>query len=426
VTALGIFIASLLVLLAIGMPIAFALLISGIPLMLLLNVFDSQIIGQRLIDGADQFHLMAIPFFILAGELMNKGGITNRIIDFALSLLGHVRGGLGYVAIVSSIVFAGISGSAMADIAALSAILIPMMVRAGYNKNQSAGLIASAGILAPIIPPSTTMILFGVVGGVSVTHLFMGGIIPGLIIGVFLMITWTIVIRRQKTEVLPKKSWREALRTFIKSFWALLMPLIIIGGLRGGIFTPTEGGVVAVAYALLVGMFIYRELNFKSLIEGLVESAKTTSVVMFMAASALVSSWLITVARLPQAVTDLLQPLIPYPSFLLLSIVLLILVLGMVLDVIPMILIFTPILIPIVQKAGIDPVYFGVLFIMVTSIGLITPPVGAGLVVSGTVSRINMLSLTRGILVFLLAEIIAIILMVFFPQLITVPLEWLT
>ncbi|MGI6186316.1 MAG: TRAP transporter large permease, partial [Brevibacillus sp.] len=246
---LGVFLGSLLGVMALGMPIAFALLFSGVALMIYLDIFDSQIIAQNLINGADNFPLMAIPFFILAGELMNAGGISKRIIQFALALVGHIRGGLGYVAILASIMFAGLSGSAVADTAALGAILIPMMVQAGYDRNRSTGLIAAGGIIAPVIPPSIPMIIFGVTSGLSITKLFMAGIVPGLLIGVGLMITWWVIARNGRFETYPRRSLREILAAAKGAIWALLLPVIIVGGLRGGVFTPTEAAVVAAFYA---------------------------------------------------------------------------------------------------------------------------------------------------------------------------------
>lgn len=232
--ALVVFVGSLIGVMAIGMPIAFALLVSGVALMFYLDIFDTHIIAQNLIDGADNFSMLAIPFFILAGELMNAGGISNRIIHFAMSLVGHIRGGLGYVAIIASVLFAGLSGSAVADTAALGAILIPMMVKAGHDRNRSTGLIAAGGIIAPIIPPSIPMIIFGVTSGVSITKLFMAGIIPGLIIGLCLVVCWWFMVRKDEVEVFPRKSVKEILSATRQAIWALLLPAFIVGGLRGG------------------------------------------------------------------------------------------------------------------------------------------------------------------------------------------------
>lgn len=424
--ALGIFLGVLIAAMLIGIPIAFGLLASAVALMAFLDMFDTQIIAQNLIKGADNFPLMAIPFFILAGELMNQGGISKRIINFALAMVGHIRGGLGYVAIFASVLFAGLSGSAVADTAALGAVLIPMMVKAGYNRNRSTGLIAASGIIAPIIPPSIPLILFGVTGGVSITKLFMGGIVPGLMIGIGLIVAWYIVSRKDKVEVFPKKSIKERLEATKEAVWALLLPVIIVGGLRGGIFTPTEAGVVAAFYALMVGLVIYRELKINDLYKVLIESAKTTSVVMFLVAAAMVSAWLIAFAGIPQQLTHLLGPMIDSPTLLLIVITFLILIIGMAMDLTPIILILTPVLMPIIKAAGIDPIYFGIIFVFTTCIGLLTPPVGTVLNVACGVGKVSMEDIMKGIWPFLLVEIIVLILLILFPQIVTIPVEWLT
>ena len=295
---IAVFLGSLLGAMALGMPIAFALILSGVFLMTYLDMFDSQIIAQNLIAGADSFPLMAIPFFILAGELMNAGGLSKRIVDMASAFVGHIRGGLGYIAIIASILFASLSGSAVADTAAIGAILIPMMKKHGYDVGRSSGLIAASGVVAPVLPPSIGFIMFGVVGGVSITKLFMAGIVPGLLMGIALIITWAIIARKDKVKVQPQKSLKEILVELGTRFWALLMPIIIIGGLKFGIFTPTEAAVVAAVYAFLVGVFVYRGLKWKDIYYVLIRSAKTTSVVMFLVCTALVSAWLMTIANL--------------------------------------------------------------------------------------------------------------------------------
>jgi tripartite ATP-independent transporter DctM subunit len=424
--ALLVFVGSLLGVMAIGMPIALALLVSGVALMLYLDVFDSMIIYQNLVNGADSFPLMAIPFFILAGELMNAGGISSRIIEFAKAFVGHIRGGLGYVAIIASVLFAGLSGSALADTAALGAILIPMMVKAGYNKNRSAGLIAAGGIIAPIIPPSIPMIIFGVTANVSITKLFMAGIIPGLLIALGLVIVWAIHVRKANVEVFPRKSPKEMWLATRQAIWALLLPVLIIGGLRGGIFTPTESAVVAAFFALFVGLVVYRELKIQDLFRILVSAAKTTSVVMFLVAAAMVSAWLITIANIPALMTDLLEPLIGNKLLLLIVINLIVLLVGTAMDLSPTILILTPVLMPVIEKAGIDPVYFGVLFILNNCIGLLTPPVGAVLNVACSVGKIDMEDILKGVWPFLLVEVLILLLLILFPELVTVPLKWLT
>ncbi|MES1039941.1 MULTISPECIES: TRAP transporter large permease [Peribacillus] len=423
---IGVFVGSLLGAMGLGIPIAFALLVSSVVLMYFLGIFDSQIIAQNLISGADNFPLMAIPFFMLAGEAMNRGGLSRRIVEMAMNLVGHIKGGLGYVAIIASVLFASLSGSAVADTAALGAILIPMMVKSGYDVNRSSGLIASGGIIAPIIPPSIGFIIFGVASGVSITKLFMAGIVPGILLAVGLTVTWAIVARKDKVAVNPRASAKEILTSLRQGIWALFLPVIIIGGLKFGLFTPTEAAVVAAVYAIFVGLVIYREMKVKDLYEVFVHAGKMTSVVMFLVAAALVSSWLITVADLPGQVIGLLEPFMDHPFLLLIMINLLVIVVGTAMDMTPTILILTPVLMPLVVAAGIDPVYFGVLFILNNAIGLLTPPVGTVLNVMCGISKISMEDIMKGIWPFLLVEVIVLILLILFPSLVLVPLEWFT
>lgn len=422
---LALFIGVLLGCVAIGMPIAFALLLTGIALMYQLDMVDAQLVTENLVSGANNFPLMAIPFFILAGELMNAGGITRRIIDLGLAVVGHKRGGMGYVAIVSAILFASLSGSAVADTVALGLVMIPLMVKAGYDLNRSSGLIATGGIIAPILPPSIPLILFGVTSGVSISKLFIAGIAPGLMMGVMLAITWWLLTRKDKVDLLPKCDRSEVIKAARQSVWALFLPVIIVVGLRFGIFTPTEAGVVAAFYALFVSTVIYRELSLAALYEVLVSSAKMTGVIMFLVAASAVTAWMITMADVAGAVTDLLDGLTSNPTLLLIAITLLVLMIGMVMDLAPVILILTPILMPVVLKAGIDPVYFGVLFVLNLSIGLLTPPVGTVLAAISSVGRTSMFAVFRGMWPFFLVQLLLLFLLILFPQMVLVPLGWL-
>jgi tripartite ATP-independent transporter DctM subunit len=420
-----VFIVSLLAAMALGMPLAFSLIVSGVALMLHMDNFDTQIVSQNLINGADNFPLMAVPFFMLAGELMNAGGMSRRIVNSAMVWVGHFRGGLGYVAVFAAIVMASLSGSAVADTAALAAVLMPMMRDAGYRMDRSAGLIAAGGIIAPVIPPSIGFILFGVIGGVSISKLFMAGIFPGLLMGFALIVTWWIVARKDNVVVAEKVPFKQRITVTINAFWSYLLAITIIGGMKMGIFTPTEAAVVAVVYSLFVGLFIYREIKFKDLYRIILAAAKTSSVVMFLVAAALVSAWLITVANIPAQIVEILRPFIDNQTLLMVMLMLLVMIVGTALDFAPTVLILTPVLMPLVREAGIDPVYFGVLFIMNNAIGLLTPPVGTVLNVVCGVGRIPMHDVIRGVMPFLLSQVVVMGSLIAFPSLVMVPLKWM-
>ena len=422
---IAVFLGSLLGAMALGIPIAFSLLLCGAALMWHMNMFDAQILAQNIIEGSNSFPLLAVPFFMLAGEVMNTGGLSRRIVDFALALVGHIRGGLGYVTIVAACILSALSGSAVADAAALTALLLPMMVKAGHDKARSGGLIAACGVIGPIIPPSIGFVIFGVAANVSISKLFLAGIFPGLVLGAGLWLTWWWLTRKEKLEPPPRQSAGEMLLAMRKAGWALTLPLIILFGLRFGIFTPTEAAVVAAVFALFVACVIYRELAWNQLYGVFLAAAKTTAVVMFLVAAAMVSAWLITVAQLPDQVVTLLQPLIDSPKLLLVAMMVLVMVVGTAMDMTPTILILTPVLMPLVRAAGIDPVYFGVLFIINNSIGLVTPPVGTVLNVVAGVGRMKMDDVTRGVMPFMVVQFVVMFLLVLFPQLVMVPAHWL-
>jgi len=421
-----VFVGSLLGAMALGMPIAFSLLASGIALMFHLGNFDTQIIAQSMLEGVNNYPLMAVPFFMLAGELMNAGGLSSRIVKVAEAAVGHVRGGLGYVAIIAATVVASISGSAVADTAAVAALLIPMMRNAGYDVPRSAGLIAAGGIIAPVIPPSIAIVVFGVVAQVSITKLFLAGIAPGAMMALTLTATWHFCARKEQAAATTQRFDLRRLRgALMDGVWALVLPAVIIGGMKIGAFTPTEAAVVAVVYAMAVGRFVYGELNLRDLPRLIVTATKTSSTVLFLVACALVSAWLITIANIPAQVTALLDPFIDNKILLMFVIMVLVIIVGTALDLMPTVLIMTPILMPVITKAGIDPVYFGVMFILNNAIGLLTPPVGTVLnVVAGT-SRCSLDSVIAGVWPFLLSLTALMFLFVLFPQLILVPASWL-
>ena len=420
-----VFVGGMLLLMGIGMNMALALVLTGAGMAWVLDFWDTQLLAQNLIAGVDSFPLLAVPFFILAGELMNSGGISRRIIDMAQAWVGHINGGLGFVAIGAAVLMASMSGSALADTAALATILLPMMRQQGYPMNTSAGLIASGGIIAPIIPPSMPFVIYGVTTNTSISALFLSGIVPGLLMGVGLIITWKLVLRRIELPAGQALPLGERLRITAKAFWALLMPLIIIGGMKTGIFTPTEAAVVAAFYALVVALLIHREMKLAELGPVLVRAAKTTSIVMFLCAGAQVASYMITLADLPGVLTGWLGPLVESPRLLMTVMMLALVLIGTALDLTPTILIFAPVMLPIAVKAGIDPVYFGLMFVLNGAIGLITPPVGTVLNVVAGVGRLSLHQVIKGVNPFLFTYVLILSLLVLFPQLVTAPVAWL-
>ena len=422
---IAVFLGALLGTMALGIPIAFALLLCGAALMWHLNMFDAQILAQNVINGADSFPLLAVPFFMLAGEVMSVGGLSRRIINLAMALVGHIKGGLGYVVIIAACLLSALSGSAVADAAALTALLLPMMNAAGHDKARSTGLIAASAVIGPIIPPSIGFVIFGVAANVSISKLFLAGIFPGLWLALALWITWWWLVRGENIKAPARKTRAEVLGALKDSTWALVLPVIVVVGLKFGVFTPTEAAVVAAVYALLISTLVYRELKPADLYRVFLAAAKTTAVVMFLVAAAMVSAWLITVAQLPAQIVSLLQPLLDSPKLLMLAIMILTMVVGTALDMTPTILMLTPVLMPLVKAAGIDPVYFGVVFIINNSIGLVTPPVGTILNTVAGVGKVPMDQVTKGVVPFMIAQFAIMFLMVLFPEIVTVPARWL-
>ncbi|GHT49388.1 dehydroascorbate transporter [Spirochaetia bacterium] len=428
ITLLIIFLLLLISAILVGVPIAHALLFCGIGIAMCLggNNTNPQILAQQLMRGTDSVSMMALPFFVVAGELMNRGGLTTRIISFCNIFVGRVRGGLGYVVILACLLFASLVGSAVASTAALGAILIPMMVDGGYNRAKSAGLVASANLVAPIMPPSMPMIIYGIAAGVSIKDLFLGGIAPAIYLTVIMCVVWFIVSAKDNIRsTAPKPTIKEAFGIIFNAFWALLLPLFIIFGLRGGWFTATEAGVCCVVYAILVGFFIYRELTFKELFKAFVSGAKMSAVVMFLAATAQVAAHYMTIGRIPQELTRSLSILVEHPLLLNLTLQIIIIIMGTCIDVVPTILIMCPIMLPLIKAAGIDPVYFGIVFTLANVLGLTSPPVGPVLNVACATGKVKMEEIVAPVMPYYIMQIVLVFLLVLIPDLILVPLRWL-
>ena len=423
---LFIFLGSLFFFMLIGVPLAIVLVLCSIVLMWHSGMWDAMIIPGSMLDGANNYPLMAIPFFVFAGEIMAEGGLSKRVVQLAQLMIGRVRGGLGYAAIIASIIFAGLMGSSVGEAAALGGLLLPMMKEVGYHPGRAGAVIASGAILGPIIPPSTNFILLGAtVSGLSITKLFMIGLVPGILIGLALMVVWFFVVRKDGYNETIRFTKKEAIKILIDSTPAFMMPVLLLGGIRFGIFTPTEGGAFAAIYAILVCVLYYRELSFRDLLRVSARAARTTSVVMLIVATATAVGWFITIAQIPNQMTALFSPLIDSPILLLISINIFLFLIGMVMDLTPNILIFAPVFYPLIQQAGIDPYYFGLLFVLNLGIGVITPPVGTVLYVVCGIGHIKFADLIVKLVPFVLVEVLMLFLLLFFPSLSIVPMNWL-
>lgn len=409
---------SLLVCFGLGMPIAFSLGVASVAALQFGSNLPLTLAAQRLFTGTDSFPLMAVPFFMLAGELMECGGISRRLFDFAHALVGFVFGGLAMVAVVAAMFFAGISGAAAADTAAVGAVSIPAMIRKGYPRGFAAAVQAAGGTIGVIIPPSIPMIIFGVVGGVSIGRLFMGGFIPGALIGGGLMVASYFLARRAGYERERFRGWGEIARTFFGAVPALLMPLIILGGILGGIFTPTEAAVVAVVYGAGVGFLVYGELRLRDLPRIFAKAAISTSTVMLLIATASIFGWILTAERVPQNVAAHLVTLTDSPAVLYALILACLLVVGTFMETSAALIILTPVFLPVVQQFGIDPVHFGVVMVTALAVGMLTPPLGICLFIACNIAGIQLSEIIRYIAPFLTIMIGLLVLMTYLPEIV--------
>jgi len=411
---MGIFILaiSLSIFLLLGMPIAFSLGLSSVIYLITEHGFSMLImLPQRLFAGSNSFILTALPFFIFAGLLMNEGDITPRIIDFCLALVGRLRGGLGLVNILASMIFGGISGSSVSDTSAIGSILIPAMKKKGYDEDFSAGVTVASSTIGMIIPPSIPLVIYAVSSDTSIGKLFLGGAIPGILIGLFMMIVCYIFsVHRGYPIEIGRFSFFRLFAALKKGILALIMPLVIIGGIVGGVVTPTEAGCLAVVYAVIVGFFVYRKLKLSNFLDVLVNVSLTTAVIMFIVACATIFSWVLAYEHIPEKISMILLSISTNPMIVLFVINVFMLICGTFLDVGPAIIILTPVLLPTMQAIGIDPVHFGVIMIINLAIGLDTPPVGNCLNVCSRLTNISIVKIGRAAFPFLVANLIVLFL----------------
>nr|WP_255663972.1 TRAP transporter large permease [Nitratireductor sp. B36] len=413
--------ASFFALLIIGMPVAFSLALAVWAAISLGSTYPQIVIVKEMFSGLDSFPLMAVPFFILAAELMSSGAMTQILLRFASQFVGHFRGGLGYANVVSSTMFAGISGSALADAAGPGAMMIRMMEKDGYDKSYASALTASASVVGPIIPPSIIMILYAMQDeNVSVIALFMAGIIPGILISLSMAATnWYVCRKRGFRSSAPRPTLREMMRTSVQALPAIFLIVLIIGGIRSGLFTPTEASVVAVFYALLCGMFIYRSLRVRDLPDILFRSALVTVAILLILAAARAFAWIIIIEGIPQAIASTIVAWELSPVLFLLAVNVLLLAFGLFMDPLPGVMILVPILGPIAYSLGIDPIHFAIVVIVNLTLGLLTPPVGALLFVVSSAVKIRVSEMIREMPPFLVVHLVVLLALTFIPALST-------
>ena len=415
----SLFLVSFLVLLFLGMPLAYSMLVSSVLFILTSEAsLPMEVMPQQIFSGLNHFTWLAIPLFLLAGELMNVGGITLRIVNFVQAFIGHFRGGLAYVSVITNMLMAGISGSALADAAGTGSVLIPSMKRAGYPTRFATAVISGASTVGPIIPPSIPFILYATLAGVSVGQMFLAGAVPGLFMGLFFLVVVAYLARRDDFPTEERRNLRERGRSFLDAVLALGMPVIILGGILSGAFTATEAAGIAVVYAFVVAAFIYRELELSSIPRVLTATAKNSAVIMFAIGAAGLLAWLLSYSRVAVSLADAIGRLTQSPAVVLLLVALLLLGLGCIMEATPLIIILTPVLLPVVTALGVDPIHFGVVMIVTLMVGLITPPVGMVLFITAGIGRTSVMDVAKGSVPFISAIAAVVLLIIFFPQLV--------
>ena len=413
------FLISMFFFLLLGVPIAFSIMLTIAVLVFSSGVTTFAIVPTYLFSGVHNFSLMAIPFFILAGEIMNEGELSKSIVEFCRCLLGHIKAGLGYAAILACMLFACLSGAAVATVSAIGGIMLPLLIDEGYDAADSTAVICAGAITGPIIPPSIPMVVYGVISGVSVTKMFIGGIIPGVIFGILVMGTWYFMNKKKSYPVMPKATLKQVLSAGKKALPSLMMPVIMMGGILFGIFTPTEAGVVSVVYAYIIAKFVNKKMSLKALKKVLINTSKSTSIIMLVVAATSALATVVTVARIPQSIAEALSTVSSNLLVIMCLINVFILIVGLFMDVVPALSIMGPIFLPIATSVGMDPIVFGMILIFGLVIGLITPPVGNVLYIGCGISNVPLLSLLKRIYPMVIAYIVVLFLITFFPQLIT-------
>jgi C4-dicarboxylate transporter DctM subunit len=400
-----------------GIPIAYSLGLSALFYMLVFVDVPSIIIVQQIISGVDKFTLLAIPFFVIAGSLMEYGGISRRIVQLSRSVVGTLPGGRGIVTVVSSMIFAAMTGAGAATTAAVGSIMIPAMRDQGYDENFACSLQASAGIMGPLIPPSILMVLYGVTAGVSVGDMLLAGLVPGILVAVLLIVIVVFISMRKNYKGDGKFSLTDIAKSFIDSIWAIMAPVIILGGIYSGVFTPTEAAGITCFYSLIVGLFIYREIRLEDVGRVMFKSFKLAAGIMLIVGATQAFGWVLAKERIPHLVATWFTTLISTPEVFLIAVCVMLLIAGCFIDAVPALLVLSPILVPAAMKFGINPIHFGVIMVFTLCIGLVTPPVGINIFVASSVSGVPVHRIIPKLFPFIAVLIFGMFCVVLFPQL---------